>query len=63
LQELAKTYAALNEVNGGGKSLKSDWKDGDVKVDASTPMKTVKEIGEVFLGENVFIFEFGSLVS
>ncbi len=34
---------ALNEVNGGGKELRTDWKVG---FDSTTPLKTLKEAGE-----------------
>jgi hypothetical protein len=40
--------ATVNEVNGGGSSLKTDWKtDGGVTIDGTTALKVVKEIGEV----------------
>jgi hypothetical protein len=43
VQDLLALMHSLNEVNGGGKDVKTDWKTG---LDASTPLKTLKEVGE-----------------
>jgi hypothetical protein len=44
-QDLVAAEKSLREVNGGGKSLGTDWKEG-LKPDIS--LKELKEIAEVF---------------